>query len=236
MGIATMQRVWQIGATCKIVVHDKNATAAFLGQADEYTRQLSGFDRMARCRVDEDPGDDVFRSFVAGQACDYEAEDLARFDAIIAAITPKLQSFAAVLPQEIWLMMTTGREEGGTAAYTRGQAIVFPTFIRQVSDRLLKHVFVHEVFHVLSRHDEARRRQLYRLIHFEPCAELEFPAALAAQRISNPDGYKNDSAIRLLFKTREKSFVPISYSRTPYCRWPQCGEICISRLARSAVQ
>jgi hypothetical protein len=54
------------------------------------------------------------------------------------------------------------------------------------SGKPLDDVVMHELFHVLSRNNAARRDELYALIGFEHCRVIE-PASYAARRITNPD-------------------------------------------------
>ena len=62
----------------------------------------------------------------------------------------------------------------------------------------LADILAHECFHVLSRANPGLRRQLYATIGFEKCAEIRFPPAMAARRITNPDAPVFDQAITVL--------------------------------------
>ncbi len=216
MTTMTIRKAWTLGTSCTIAAVDKNSTSRFLGQTDDYTRGMSAVDRMVRCQLAADPGHDAFMRFVAEQACEFAPDDISRLDRIMAIIGPQLEPYASALPQEIWLMLTSGTEEGVTAAYTRGQAVILPTFFRNIDDDRLAYVMIHELFHVLSRYDDERRSRLYKIIQYEPCPPLEFPAILEHARLSNPDGYRNDHLVRLEFGGKMKTFMSIILPRERY--------------------
>jgi hypothetical protein len=46
---------------------------------------------------------------------------------------------------------------------------------------------LHELFHVLSRNNEARHDELYALIGFHRCARMDLPNVLKARMLTNPD-------------------------------------------------
>jgi hypothetical protein len=116
------------------------------------------------------------------------------------------------LPRAVLLIRTTGQEESG-AAYTRGAAIVLPQNVLAYSADRLDRLLAHELFHVLSRHDGAFRARLYRIIGFEICDPIDFPASLADRRLTNPDAPLVDCTIELK-NTEGKSFfgAPILYA------------------------
>src|SRR5262249_36039098 len=115
-------------------------------------------------------------------------------------------------PKGIVLIHTSGDEEAN-AAYTRGTAIVLPTKVLSYQPTQLDRLLLHELFHVLGRHDGAVRAKLYRIIGFEPCEPIEPPASLAPRRITNPDAPRIDCTINLTAADgRVFTGAPILYS------------------------
>jgi hypothetical protein len=77
---------------------------------------------------------------------------------------------------------------------------------------MLKQLLAHELFHVVSRANPGLRDRLYRVVGFEPCGEVEHPAALRARRITNPDAPVNAHAIEVDVAGTKSWGVPILYS------------------------
>jgi hypothetical protein len=61
----------------------------------------------------------------------------------------------------------------------------------------LRDIVFHELFHVYSSHHPELRRDLYGVVGFEVCPEIELPPALARRRLTNPDAPRMDAFIRL---------------------------------------
>lgn len=68
---------------------------------------------------------------------------------------------------------------------------------------------------MLSRNAPGLRQRLYALIGFRPCEELEFPAALADKKVTDPDAPKNDHYIQVRAKGVPVLAIPILYANVP---------------------
>ena len=115
------------------------------------------------------------------------------------------------LPPEILLIQTTGKEEGD-AAYCRRHAIIFPRRYIGFDSKQLERIFIHELFHVLSSHNEELRHALYEIIGFKPCPEIVLPESLAGFKITNPDGPTLSYYIKLDEGDESQLAVPLLYS------------------------
>ena len=169
---------------------------ALLTAEDDFSKNLSRYDLQCRLQTDQAVSVDDWRRFVADQVRDWSWEDRRRIREALGALNERLKPYQLPLPGEIWLVRTTGNEESH-AAYTRGRAIVLPSKVMAHAPVLLQRLLAHELFHILSRHDPALRGRLYRIIGFEPCAPIEFPASLASRKITNPDAPLVDCTIKL---------------------------------------
>ena len=110
-------------------------------------------------------------------------------DSALSAIRPRIDEMRLPWPETIYLIKTSGNEEGG-AAYTRGSAIVLPeTELAQVPKDSLSKMLSHELFHVLTRKNPALK-------------------------ITTPDAPKNDHCIRLQVAGVPTWAMPILFSRT----------------------
>lgn len=163
---------------------------------DRYTRALSRFDLESRLRTNGDVTADDLMQFAADQVIAWSDEDIAKMKPIIASVAQRFSDYNIPLPPTILLIQTTGREEGD-AAYTRRHAVILPKRYVGFPPAQLEPIFIHELFHVLSSHNEALRNSLYGIIGFKPCPEIALPESLADFKITNPDGPSLDYYIAL---------------------------------------
>ena len=115
------------------------------------------------------------------------------------------------LPQRIYLVKTTGRDESG-AAYTRGRAIVFPAAKLKAEPMAIQRIICHELFHILSRANPDLKERLYQAIGFKKCPGVQFPASLASRRLTNPDAPTNEHCIRVQVDGEPAWAVPILFA------------------------
>ena len=180
---------------------------------DGFIRRLSPFDRAARLKTDREVSEPEFLNFVSSKVIAWSGADRERVEQAIERVRPALGEFPVSWPESVYFVHTTGEEEGG-AAYTRGKAIILPRTRLDQSPEKLARLVAHEMFHVLSRHDRDLRDRLYRVIGFEPCAEVELPDPFARRRITNPDAPVNAHRIRVHYEGRPFWAVPVLYSRS----------------------
>lgn len=180
---------------------------------DGFVRRLSPFDRAARLKTDREVSEPEFLNFVSGKVIAWSGADRERVEQAIERVLPALGEFPVSWPESVLFVHTTGEEEGG-AAYTRGKAIILPRTRLDQSPEELARLVAHEMFHVLSRHDRDLRDRLYRVIGFEPCAEVELPDPFARRRITNPDAPVNAHRIRVQRDGRQFWAIPVLYSRS----------------------
>lgn len=112
------------------------------------------------------------------------AED-ARLAAMVARHRAQLDAIAHWLPEQVLLIKNTQDIDGGLP-HTRANAILFGPSL-PASDAELDELFLHELWHVLSRHNAERHDEIYALINFTPCARVTLPADLRARLVTNPD-------------------------------------------------
>lgn len=179
-----------------------------LGTVDDFIRNLSPFDRQAR-RMSQSPvTEEEFLSFVAAQVREWSVRETADMTEIIERIGPQLQRMEIDLPEVIYLIKTTGLEEGN-AQYTRQNAIILP------KGRSPEPVLVHEIFHVFSRYNPTVRDELYAIIGFKPCGmPIPYPDNLAPIKITNPDAPVTEHYITVGYGEDIFDVAPVLYSNT----------------------
>jgi len=184
-----------------------------LGRKDDFIQRLSGFDRSARMKTDKPISEQEFLKFVQANVVEWTDEEKRRIEAAIAQIRPALEALPLSLPKLIYLIKTTGAEEG-KAFYTRDIAIVLPESGLAAAAPLLEKTIAHEVFHILSRENPKLREKLYEVIGFTNCPEIDFPTELKSRKITNPDAPRNDHFIRVGIAGRDALAVPILFSNS----------------------
>ena len=179
---------------------------------DDFVRHLSPFDRSARMKTDKPVSEDEYLAFVGKNVADWAEDETRNVEAALKEIQSRFGKLFLEFPPTIQMIKTTGAEEGG-AAYTRGAAIILPKAELGKTQTELARLVCHELFHVLSRHNAGLREELYGMIGFVRCEDLEFPRELAARKITNPDGPRNDHFIRLEIEGQKRAAIPVLFSK-----------------------
>ncbi len=187
------------------------AGRAALTTPDRYTKVLTRFDLESRLRTNEDVTPNDLMQFSAEQVIPWSDADQAKVASIVASISKRFADYELPFPPEILLIQTTGKEEGD-AAYCRRHTIIFPRRYVGFASQQLERIFIHELFHVLSSHNEKLRHALYEIIGFKPCPEIALPASLADSKITNPDGPTLSYYIELYNDGAKQLAVPLLYS------------------------
>jgi hypothetical protein len=182
---------------------------------DAFTTNFSRFDLQCRMKTDKDVRLADWKEFVRGQVQPWSESEREVISETLGRISKRLADYRLPLPRTISLVRTTGQDEQGAAAYTRGAAIVLSTTERDHVPTQLDRILLHELFHIISRHDGALRARLYRIIGFELCEPIELPPTLARRRITNPDAPLIDCTIELKGADgRVYTAAPVLYSKT----------------------
>jgi len=190
---------------------------------DDFIRALSPFDRAARVKTAGAVSEKAFLEFVGRNVLDWtEAEKASLVSAVERLRTP-FDRLALLWPKAIYVVKTTGKEEGG-AAYTRNQALILPQNMLTPNRPRSPRLIAHELFHILSRSNPNLRDRLYQAIGFVKCNEIELPETLRSRQITNPDAPANNHCIRVQVAGAEVWAVPIIFSRTERYDVEQGGE------------
>ena len=203
---------WAISSSTQFAPASVEQGRRILGTADDFLRNLSPFDRSARLRTNGPVTPEQFTEFVAGQILPWDANELPRLQQVSAVISNRLANWKLPLPPTVWLVKTTGDEEGD-AAYTRGAAIVLPVSDTTKEPAELESILLHELFHVLSRQNPKLRDALYAQIGFLPCGPVELPTDYAARKLTNPDAPIIEHQLKGRVGDRDIHVMPVLFSR-----------------------
>ena len=99
-----------------------------LNSRDRYLTSLSPFDRQSRKKSADDVSLAEFAKLMSSHVRPWTDGEISKLTGIIGSIRQKLGPFSIPFPKTVWLVKTTGDEEGG-AAYCRSTAVVLPQAI-----------------------------------------------------------------------------------------------------------
>ena len=183
-----------------------------LTKRDEFVQRMSPFDRSARLKTKRDISESEYLEFVKRNVLEWNNNETQKVKSALQEIHAELKALCLPLPEKIYIIKTTGNEEGG-AAYTRSNAIVLPEDYLNKPIAKIQKIICHELFHIMSRFNPALRDKFYTAIGFVKCNEVIFPPILKSQKITNPDAPVNDHYISLKLKGDEALAIPILFSR-----------------------
>lgn len=185
--------------------------AEVLTARDAFARQLSKFDLQCRLQTDAPVTLDDWAKSVRQEIMAWDKAEIERVAAAAARVRAGLAKYRLPLPKTILLIRTTGKEEAD-AAYTRSHAIVLPSKLMSSPPAKLDALLLHELFHVMSRHDRDTRRALYKIVGFEVCEPIPLPPSLVDRKLTNPDAPAIDCYIELEVDGKTITAAPILYA------------------------
>lgn len=188
-----------------------------LNTPDKFTQSWSPFDIQARL-MDTSATPDRLFNYIQDQVLEWTDEEMSYTRDRLEYIGNVIQEskLNIQLPDTIYLVKTTGLEEGSAVAYTRSNYIVFKSGIASMDQNQLDHLILHELFHVLSRLNPDFRKNMYDIIGFKLMPELDYPDDIADLRITNPDAPQTDSYIQLKVDGEERAYMMVLYASKPY--------------------
>ena len=198
----------QLGTDVTIRFASVELGRELLSRRDDFIAALTPLDRRARMQTQQDVPEKDFLAFVARCVQSWTPEETNRITAALQTLEDKLARWHLPFPGTILLVRTSGEEEFNNC-YTRQNAIVFPAAEADGRPAALSYLILHELFHVLSRHDPELRKACYGAIGFRPINEIELPLELLQRKVTNPDGVQNGWMIGLTNQNEALQAVPI---------------------------
>lgn len=188
-----------------------------LMQEDDYTRNWSQFDIDSRMQKKNRTKEELLE-YATKQTREWTNGEKKTIDSIIINIDNIIQknNYNLKFSDNIHLIKTTTKEEGGAMGYTRGNYIVLKDDEIYSTKVDFTHLLLHEIFHILSRNNPQFRKELYKIIGFKLMESIEYTESLKEHRISNPDATQTDSYITLTIDDKEVDCMMIMYSNEDY--------------------
>lgn len=218
----------------KVEFASASTTARLLSVRDGFVQAMSPYDRSARLKTDHAVTEAEYLAFVARQAENWNADEKTRLIAILESFRAKAVQLGIRLPSSIFLLKTTGLEEGG-AAYCRGVSIVIPETLADGDASQLESLVFHELFHIYRAHNPETRAALYGIIGFHLCPQVELPEGMRSRKITNPDAPLLDSFIRIRVDGRLVAAMPVLFAKTERYDTKAGGEFFRSMVFRLMV-
>lgn len=203
---------WAVDKRPVFIFASEEEGRALLTMSDDFIENMSPLDRAIRMRSENPVSKEQFLKFVGNNVASWDNEDKEVIRRMLDSLSGKFELYAPYLPDKIYMIRTTGNEEGG-AAYTRGNAIVFPRRLIMTDVVSLYKLISHELFHVITRQNKKLKDDLYSIIGFGTCPPYNLPGTLKNRRITNPDAPLNDHCIRVKAAEKEVIVLPLLYSQ-----------------------
>ena len=206
-----------LSGTSSVHFASKKQAGDILSRRDDYTRRLSKFDLTAKLQRKSPASVKKFLSFARKQGMSWNSQEQQRLHDIFNRLKVPLAAYVQFLPEKIMLVKTTGGVESG-AFYTRGNGIFIPARRMTLRDEQLTTIMLHELFHIITRHNPQLRDSLYKAIGFVKTSELVLPDDVKERKISNPDVPILTHLIQVTIDGKTRWATPFIYSDRKYDR------------------
>lgn len=167
---------------------------------DTFINNLSPFDLEARCYFKDATKYD-YLLFCRNNVLDWTDENIILIDGLLKEIDGELKQRGMVIPliDNINLVKTTSKEEGGAMGYTRGNTIYVADYIMYKPEVKIKEILTHELFHILTRSSFPFKQEMYSIIGFTALHKTIDLTTLnqRCRFVSNPDVGNSCSYIEL---------------------------------------
>jgi hypothetical protein len=195
----------------KIVFVSQEEGARIMGTSDEYSQVLSRYDIASRTYNPANSQEQQYLAFAAAQALEWEENEIEVLKIKIMQVKDKIESLGLKLafPDEIKLVKSTLKEEGGVISYTRTNYIV-------MKGDVTENFIIHELFHILTRYNPEKRDELYKTINFNKSNRISYPDAIKDNVVTNPDAPFLEHTINLTIDGKEKEAVFILHAEKDY--------------------
>jgi hypothetical protein len=203
----------------KIIFATKAKAISLLNTEDEYTKNLSVFDINARMHKPKATKAQIIK-FRNNEIKEWDEVEKEKINEQLALIQLQIteNKFHINAPDEIVFIKSSLKDEGEAEGYTRGSCIVLKEGVAMLDAATLKDLIIHELFHVLTRHDAKFRSDMYAIIGFTVCNEIPIQGSLKKYKISNPDAPHKDSYITLQKDGKSIECMMILYSKDDYVK------------------
>jgi hypothetical protein len=210
------QSEFQLQHGTVVAAVDGDRAKELLMTEDEYTAILSRFDLQSKTQKTDDVTLNDYLKYSAEQVVGWTDNEKKMLGDIVSSTAKKIKDLGLNLkmPEKIEVIKSTMNNEGGAAGYTRGNYIVLKQ--SNVQNGGYDNLFIHELFHVLSRYDKDMSERVYNTIGFRKTNEIAYPKEIADLRISNPDAPFNNFYITIQHNNKPVDAMLILFANKQY--------------------
>lgn len=198
-----------------VVPVDGDRAKDLLMTEDEYTAILSRFDLMSKTLSTSDTVklSDYFTKAASSSKIwtDDEKKALAK---VVESVNIKIKELGLniKMPLKIEVIKSDMSNEGGAEGYTRANYIVLKDSRIRSYSKSYEELFIHELFHIISRYDKAMSEKVYNTIGFKKCNEVAYPPEIVELKLSNPDAPFNNFFITVMYNDKPIDVMLILFS------------------------
>lgn len=200
---------------CELVFADVETGQEIIAEKDMFTNALGPWIKAATLKTTDPVTTDQYLDHLKSQVQPWNEleKEMVRWAA--NELYPKLAPYHLRLPEKIVLIKTTGKDMQG-AAYCRRESIVFPEAMIFPLGPQFKSLLTHELFHVYSRYNLDWRDDLYAVLDFKPCNEMDLPPTIADRLVTNPDAPLNNYYVEIPYEDQTLPVMPLVLAHQPY--------------------
>lgn len=209
------QEATNLAVNCQVRLASPAEARKLLTTDDDYLQTLSRFDLQVRLQRIDGATLPRLKERITQEVLAWNQEDGAKVLSVMDRLRERTAGWKIPWPRTVLMIQTTGREDAD-APYTRANAIVLPKKSLRNSIEKMEQLFVHELFHILSRANPEFRQKMYAVIGFEVCPEIPLPAAIRERKITNPDAPRIDAVQRISQGMERFAITPVLISKTEH--------------------
>lgn len=178
---------------------------------DVFIRKMEDLERQIRLESNEEVSQAQYLDYLAEGVQSWSEKDQATLRESVSRLRQKMQGLRLPFPKTIYLIRVSEKVEAN-APHCRGPSIILPDGFFDGGQ--VDTVLTHELFHVLSSHNRELRDQMYSIIGFTRCGEIDLPEGLSKRRLTNPDAPTHEHYISLDVDGRSAKYVPITFTKS----------------------
>ncbi len=186
---------------------DQSAAARTLSADDAYIRATADLERQAKARSAHPVNKTAYAKIVGSKAKDWSTAERARVEAVLPALEKFIGQLAWDIPPTMHFIRADAALEDNLP-HTRGTAIVLPDSVFSMPRPVFASMLAHEVFHILTRHNDKFKEQSYRHIGFQLCETVRIHPKIEQLKITNPDTPLSQHTIAVTYQGRKVDALP----------------------------
>jgi hypothetical protein len=191
---------------------DQPRAAEVLSANDDYLMATADLERQAKARSAKPVSQEAYAKIMGATAKDWSTADRARIEAALPALEKFINQLAWEAPATLQFIRADAALEDNLP-HTRGTAIVLPDSVFSMPRYAFMSMLAHEMFHILTRHNEKFKELSYQHLGFERCETVRLHSKIEQLKITNPEtpsidtttGFIDKLAVRWLIVQREKN-------------------------------